>query len=108
LRKMAAEGHSRSEIAEALGMRLQQIAGRLCYTKTSIRRRPPAPSANPLVDAVRQRAFALNIPLGDLDRSLGDRKIFQQAAGRQRVKHIHIERAVKALGGRFAVQWDDE
>lgn len=44
----------------------------------------------------------------ELDRSLGSRKIFQQSAGKQKVAHIHVERAVKALGGKLAVEWSDE
>ena len=108
MRKLAANGSSRAEIAEALGLTVMQVASRLQYTRTTIRRRPPAPSSNPLVNAIRRRAFELNMSLIDLDRSLGDRKIFQQAAGKQKVKHVHIERALKALGGTFVVQWNDE
>lgn len=59
------------------------------------------------MNAIRQRAFDLNMTLADLDRSLGSQKIFRQAAGRQRVRHVHIERAVKALEGKLAVEWCD-
>ncbi|MEW9838716.1 hypothetical protein [Mesorhizobium marinum] len=90
MRKLAADGCSRVEIAKALGLTAKQVGRRAEYTRTAIRRRPPAPSRNPLVDAVRQRAFDLNMSLIDLDRSLGDRKIFQHAAGNQNVKHVHI------------------
>lgn len=108
LRKLAAAGCSRKEIASEVGLTLGQVAGRLSYARISIARKPPAPSANPLVNAIRQRAYALNMTLIELDRSLGSQKIFQQAAGKQKVAHVHIERAVKALGGQLAVEWSDE
>lgn len=108
LRKLAAQGMTRREIASELGMSLNSVFGRLAYTRTSIARKPPKPSCNPLVTAIRQRAFDLHMTLADLDRSLGDQKVFRQAAGRQCVRHIHIERAVKALGGRLTVEWIDE
>jgi hypothetical protein len=107
LRKMAAAGSSRAAIAHELGLSVQQVAGRLGHTRTRIARRPPAVSSDPLVNAIRVRAFNMSMSLADLDRSLGDRKIFQQASGRQRVKHVHVRRAVEALGGVLVVQWDD-
>lgn len=108
LRKLAAAGSSRKYIATELGMSVNQIAGRMSYTRIAVARKPPAPSKNPLVNAIRQRAFELNMSMIDLDRSLGDRKIFQQAAGKQKVGRAHIERAVKALGGKFIIEWCDE
>lgn len=108
LRKLAAAGHSRRTIAAEMGMSFNQIAGRLSYARIPIARKPPSPSNNPLVNAIRQRAFDLHMTLSDLDRSLGDRKIFQQASGNQKVGRSHIERAVKALGGRLVVEWCDE
>ncbi len=105
LRKLVSAGLQRKEIAGELGLSVQQIAGRLSYCKINTVRRPPAPSENALVHSIRQRAFELNMSLADLDRSLGNRKIFRQAAGRQRVRHSHIERAVKALGGNLVVEW---
>ncbi|MGI3128745.1 hypothetical protein [Nitratireductor sp. PBL-C9] len=108
LRKLAAAGESRRAIASEMGMSLNQIAGRMAYAGISLARKPPKPSTNLLVNAVRQRAFELHMTLSDLDRSLGSRKIFQQASGSQRVAHTHIERAVKALGGRLVVEWCDE
>ncbi|MGS1095134.1 hypothetical protein ACVCNR_11185 [Aquamicrobium terrae] len=105
LRKLVAAGFQRKEIAAELGLSIQQIGGRLSYCKIHTARRPPAPSENALVHSIRQRAFELNMSLADLDRSLGTRKIFRQAAGRQRVGHTHIERAVKALGGNLVVEW---
>ena len=106
LKKLAANGHNRKAIANELGLSVGQVAGRLRYTGTHIASQRPAPSADPLVDAVRLRAYEMKLSLADLDRSLGTRKIFQQAAGRQRVKLAHIQKAVRALGGTFTIVWD--
>lgn len=108
LRKFAAEGRKRKEMAAELGLTITQVAGRLSYARIPLARKPPKPSSNPLVTAIRQRAFECHMTLADLDRSLGDQKIFRQAAGRQCVRHIHIERAIKALGGVLVVKWVDE
>lgn len=108
LRKLAAAGSSRKDIATELGMTVRQIAGRMRYTRIAVARKPPTPSKNPLVNAIRQRAYDLNMSMIDLDRSLGDRKIFQHAAGKQKVARAHIERAVRALGGKFVIEWCDE
>jgi len=105
LRKLAAAGLPRKEIAAEIGLGVGQVAGRLNYCKIHVARRPPAPSSDPLVDAVRQRAFEMDLSLADLDRSLGNRKIFQQASGQQRVKLAHVERAIKALGGQLVAKW---
>lgn len=108
LRRFAAAGWSRKDIAGELGLRLNQVAGRLSYTGTKIASKPPAPSAHPLVNAIRQRAFSMNMTMIDLDRSLGSRKIFQQAAGKQNVSHVHIRKAVEALGGKLTIEWSEE
>ncbi len=108
LRKLAAEGNRPKEIAEILGLTLGQVTGRMRYARIRVARRPPAQCADPLINAVRQRAYALNMTLADLDRSLGKRRTFQQASGKQRVKLVHVARAVRAMGGRFIVEWIDD
>jgi hypothetical protein len=108
LRKMAAAGASRKEIATELNLSVSQVGSRLTYTRLKIAPKPPAPSDNPLVDAIRQRVHAVNMTLIDLDRSLGSRKIFSQSAGRQRVSPVHIHRAARALGGRLVIEWPAE
>lgn len=108
LKRMAANGATRKEMADALGLTALQVAGRLQYTKTQIAKRAPVLLGDPLVDAVRRRAFDLKISMVDLDRSLGRHKVFQNAWKQKLVGPIHLHKAVKALGGSLVVQWEEE
>lgn len=107
LKKLAATGMSRREIAREMGLTFPVVRNRLKGIRLHLARRPPKPSSNPLVCSIRQRAFCLGMTLIDLDRSLGGQEIFQHGSGRTRVALVHIDRAVKALGGRLVVEWDE-
>lgn len=107
LKRMAANGATRKEMAEALNLTVGCIANRLQYTKTPIAKRAPAPIGDPLVDAIRRRAFDLKIGIVDLDRSLGRAKVFQSARWRLPSPRC-LHQAVKALGGTLVAQWEDE
>ncbi len=107
LRAFAAEGMPCKFIAREFGLRPLQVTNRLRYIGARIARKPPAPCGDELADAVRQRAFQMNISMADLDRSLETGRIFQNAACKKRVLPRHIEKAVKALGGRLAIVWDE-
>lgn len=107
LKRMAANGATRKEMAEALNLTAGCVANRLQYTKTHIAKRAPAPIGEPLVDAIRRRAFDLKIGVVDLDRSLGGGKPFQSARWRLPSPRC-LHQAVKALGGTLIVQWEDE
>lgn len=108
LRALAASGASRKEMAAALGLSPLQVQNRLSYARIRIAKRPPRLCGNLLVDAVRQRAFHLNISMVDLDRSLGKRQLFQRTASNRCIAPRHIDQAVKALGGRLTIVWDEE
>jgi hypothetical protein len=107
LRARAAEGMSCKLIARELGLRPLQVTNRLRYIGVQIARKPPALCGDELADAVRLRAFQMNISIRDLDRSLGNNRIFENAVTKKRVLPKHIEKAVKALGGRLTIVWDD-
>lgn len=107
LREMAAAGTSRKEIANKLGLTVMQVQNRLQYRGINISRRPPIPSGDKLADAVRLRAFQMNMTMADLDRSLGNQHIFQQAPSKKRVLTKHIEKAAKALGGKLVIEWQE-
>lgn len=108
LKRMAANGATRKEMADALGLCVPQVANRLQYTKTHVAKRAPVLLGEPLVDAVRRRAFDLKISMVDLDRSLGKHKVFQNAWKQKLVGPTHLHKAVKALGGSLVVQWEEE
>lgn len=65
-------------------------------------RKRPLPAYDPLVDAIRQRAFDLSITLADLDRDLGHGSRFRirRAA---RSNRLTVE-AVKILGGQIVAR----
>lgn len=107
LRALAADGTPIKLIAKELDLRPLQVTNRLQYTGVRIARRPPGLCGDDLADAVRLRAFQMNISIRDLDRSLGRHRIFEKAVTRKHVLPNHIEKAVKALGGRLTIEWDD-
>lgn len=107
LKALAAAGASRKEMATALGLSPIQIQNRLRYACIQVAKRPPMSCGDELADAIRQRAFQMNMTMRDLDRSLGNRQIFQHAVGKRRIRADHIDRAVKALGGRMTIVWED-
>lgn len=107
LRVLAAAGATRKDIADALSLSPLQVQNRLQYARIRISKRPPTLCGDDLADAVRQRAFQMNITMRDLDRSLGNRRIFQNAVTKKYVLPHHIDKAVKALGGRLTIVWDE-
>lgn len=108
LRRMAAAGNSRKEIAAELGLTVGQVANRLLYRKINLAKRPPVQIGNELLDQIRRRAFDLNMSIADLDRSLGKRTIFQTAWKGRHISPKHIHRAVIALGGEMKIEWVDQ
>lgn len=107
LKRMAANGATRKEIAEALGLTVVHITNRLQYTKTNIAKRAPILVGDPLVDAIRRRAFDLKITMADLDRSLGRANVFRSPR-RNPPSPRSLHQAVKALGGNLVVEWIED
>lgn len=107
LKEMALSGAARKQIASTLGLNVTQVANRLSYRRLSIARKPPTHCPDPLAHEIRQRAFALNMTVRDLDRSLGQRQIFRNAVSNI-ISPKHIHRAVKALGGKLVIVWEGE
>ncbi|WP_442583145.1 hypothetical protein ACSBOB_14795 [Mesorhizobium sp. ASY16-5R] len=108
LRRLAASGASRQEMARELGVTLKQVTSQLNRTRIHVAKRRPVMVGDELVDAVRQRAFDVDMSLATLDRSLGRRKTFQTIGRGKPVNPVHIHEAVKALGGRLLVQWPSD
>lgn len=107
LRAFAASGASGKEMAAALGLSRLQIRNRLRYARIRVARRPPMLCGDELVDAIRLRAFQMHMTFRDLDRSLGNNRVFEKSITNKCVHPIHIKKAVKALGGRLTIVWDD-
>ncbi|SFK81456.1 hypothetical protein SAMN04488498_113117 [Mesorhizobium albiziae] len=108
LRRFAGEGMTRKAIAAELGVTPEQVASRLLYTRINIAKQPPKLLGDPLVDAIRRRAFDMRMTMAELDRSLGRRKTFQSCFAGKRVSPAHIMHAVSALGGKMVIEWEAE
>ena len=107
LKRMAAAGRTRRQIASHLGLTVRQVANRLQYAGIQMPRRRPVTSGNPLLDAVRHRAFDMNMSMRDLDRSLGYKGRFSRCFPGKPISMFSIQRAVRALGGRLRIDWED-
>lgn len=66
--------------------------------------RRPLPARDPMMCAVRQRAFALGISLEGLDRDVRRQGRFQNRKSPRDL--LAIQRALAMLGGRFVVTFD--
>lgn len=78
-----------------------QVYGKASAKRVRRPKRRPLPAKDPLVDAVRQRAFDLGISLAGLDTDVRRGKCFVYRNGRRDV--VAIVRAMRLLGGRFEV-----
>ncbi len=105
LRHLVRSGIPRSEIASLLGLGRMQVQNRLNYTGVTAGRQPYRPTGYPLVDAIRQRAFAMNMTLVDLDRVCRTGQAFQHANASRPLAPRHALKAIKVLGGRLDVEW---
>lgn len=88
-------------IGAAVGKSRKQVWAKAGERKLRRPRRRPLPAADPLVDAIRQRAFDLGISLCGLDLDVRQGRYF---ALREPPKNrLAVSRAVRLLGGRFEV-----
>lgn len=90
------------DIAAAVAKTDRQVWGKASSKRLRRPRKRPLPAPDPLVDAIRQRAFDLSITLADLDRDIGHGSRFRirRAARSNRL----IVAAVKILGGRIVAR----
>lgn len=97
------------EVADALGLSRQAVRSHMIRRRIHFAIVAPVSTGVPLVDAIRQRAFEMKLPLIDLDRSLGYRsQHFSRSVRAPRITIGQIAKAVEALGGRLVAVWDDE
>ena len=94
---------------EAILPKLSGKTSRQVYAKAGKHkvRRPrkrPKLTGIGIVDSIRQRAFDLNFTLSELDAATGGGSYFQSPRS---VRWPQVSRAVKLLGGRVAVAFND-
>lgn len=92
----------REVIAPAVEKTPRQVWSKAARAKVRRPRRPPKDTPWPLVNAVRNRAFSQRLTMADLDHFAGTGGYFRSP------RHFSpeaVQRAVRALGGKFVVSW---
>lgn len=107
LRALWRAGASDRELTAAFpGLTRHAICGKARHKGFGPRpRKPPKVLGIPILDAVRKRTHDLDMSLRDLDRETRARCYWGHNS--HRVVPRHVFRAVKALGGRIRIEWDD-
>jgi hypothetical protein len=85
-----------------------QVENRMRYTGLTYDRRPPKPTGNQLIDAIRKRAFDLNMSMKELDEACRSGHQFEKFAACRRIHIKHIASAAKALDGEITLRWRKE
>lgn len=92
--------------AEMLGLlpgkTMPQVWARASRSRFRRPRRTPKPTGLPVLDAVRRRAFELNLTMRDLDAMVGSGSYFRSPRG---LVWRHVGRAIQALDGDVRVFW---
>ena len=100
---------SRADILAAFpGMKFITIQRVAAYRGIRAPRRPLKPTGHPLLDAIRQRCFELNLSLSDLDEMARTGQFFRQRKGGHTTSfYAHLYKAVAVLDGTLTVTWNN-
>jgi hypothetical protein len=105
LRKRVREFASVAEIAQELRMNPEQVQNRKQYLRLpSPRRRPPI-TGHKAMDAIRQRAFDLNMSMSELDEACASGRALQKWTPRRTVCVKVLQKAAKAMDGEISIEW---
>jgi antitoxin component of RelBE/YafQ-DinJ toxin-antitoxin module len=96
----------RKQIAKEMGLTLNQVVNRMAYTNIRYERCPPQSSGHSLMDAIRQRAFEMNISMRDLDEACQSGAALRRWSPARKIGLITIQRALKVLDGQFTIVWE--
>lgn len=102
-RRPYTSGATSTEILELVpGKTMPQAWARARRSRFRHPRKPPRPTGLPVVDAVRRRAFELNLTMRDLDEITRSGSYFRSP---RTVVWRHVGRAIEALDGELRVDW---
>lgn len=105
LKRPYTSGASTAELLELFpGKTMAQVWGRAWKSRFRRPRKPPRPTRWPVVDAVRRRAFELNLTMGDLDEMARSGSYFRRP---WTLNWRHVGKAIVALGGEVRVDWGE-
>lgn len=94
-----------NSIGEVVSKTKHQVWNKASKVRLKRPRRRPKASADPLVHAIRQRAFDLRIPLHGLDRDVRQGPYFVKV--NPPLNRLAVMRAVRILGGHFSVRFPE-
>ncbi len=99
---------TQEELMAALpNLTMEQIRAKASDIGVRRARRKPAATGYPLIDAIRERAFKLNLSMVDLDAIARTKRFYQSGGWRGgNFNRKFVLRAVEALGGEVSVQWE--
>jgi hypothetical protein len=107
LRRLYPRATQQDLMAALPNLTLQQIRSKahdICVRRA---RRKPATTGYPLIDAIRERAFELNLSMVELDAMSRTQRYYQKASWRGgNFNRKAVLRAVEALGGEVSIQWE--
>lgn len=103
MKPLYVQGVPISEILERLsGKTARQVWSKASHRKIRRPRRPPKTTGFEPIDAIRRRAFDLNMSMVDLDVMVGRRCYFKYP---KRVDWKAVQRVLPHLGGAAVVRW---
>jgi hypothetical protein len=105
LTKLILAGASNLELAQAFpGLRLWQITGKARHLGLPRRKARLVKFGDPVLAAVRKRAFDVGMSLRGLDETARTGRYFQTST--HRLVLAHVARAATVLGGKIQIEWE--
>jgi len=105
LRRLYPTGTHAEILAAFPGLTWMQIKDKGKHLKIYRARKPPRPSGYPILQAVRMRAYELNLSMVDLDALAKSKTYFRVSCHKRSVDPRAIFRAIEALDGEIKVVW---
>ena len=105
LRKRVRDDVPRKEIAKELRLTVLQVTNRCRQLGLTYPRRRPPETGHRLMDAIRARAFELNMSMSEVDEVCRSGRIFRRWSPARKIAPRHLIRAVKALDGELCAEW---
>jgi hypothetical protein len=124
IRKLFNEGKTRAEIGRLIGKTERQVNGVFEAMGLRVGKRPPALIGIPIIDDVRQRAYAMGITLAELDYEIKSRGVVGKGTHsiftkkNMKLKHRNgkawvyidwrqVQAAADVLGGTLRIDWEE-
>lgn len=109
LRKLFLNAHWQDILEAFPGLTKRQVISCAKYHGMKRNRKRFCKTGIEIIDAVREKAFQLNISMPDLDHMAGTKRYFSHAVWHQtkQANPKAVWRAIEALGGDVLARWND-